>query len=78
MEVAIKRNSTGEVRTLSDLGPFDEFYFSEGNGACDCMRRAWFAEADGAVDYRDICGYDEFSIEITEGGEILYSEFSTP
>lgn len=78
MEVAIRRNLTGEVRTLSDLEPFDKFYFSKGGGACDCMRRTWFAEAGGEVEFNDTCGYDEFSIEITEDGETLYSEFPPP
>lgn len=77
----ILKVSTGEVRAVS-MGSlnFDgstEFWWTEGNAACDCNRRIWFegeeeaeriqrarqseAEAKGLDHWKD-CGDDEYKL----------------
>ena len=76
----IRKNATGEVRNYSaDAcwgGDIGDFYYAEGNGACDCQRAQWFAKAGGEtpLDFYK-CSDELFDIEIRDGDVVLYSEF---
>lgn len=80
LHVEIRRNSDGLTRTnLMDLDDFSLFYWSEGNGCCDCNRAMWFADAAGDKDREadSYCGHDRFDIRIKDdAGNILYDEFN--
>lgn len=87
IQVRIRENSSGLVRTWSDHAGFTDdseqepsiFIWTEGNYSCDCNRRLFFlwacgeAEADG--DER-ACSDTEYSIEVINpaNGRVIYSE----
>lgn len=52
-KVALKNNSTGEVRfSLSELQweESDEYLWTDGNFGCDCNRALFFARAGGEAE----------------------------
>lgn len=84
-QVAIKNNETGEVRICMEEGEWaaaDEFWWTEGNMACDCNREGCWRRAGGETDL-DItkmqCGSDRFTleyIELPDGNRPLSSNLS--
>lgn len=47
-KVAIQNNETKEIRMHSESNEWvSDFWWTEGNGACDCNRRIMFDEAGG-------------------------------
>src|SRR3990172_12902584 len=80
--VHIRKNETGEVRIHKDWLYLDEdnspnfFIWEDGNYACDCNRRLFFARVnDEDEDWDSGCGETEYSINIMLGNECIYSEF---
>ncbi len=75
--VDIRRNSDGEVRRYErGLEWRSDFFWLEGNGACDCNRYQFFEEAGGRDDaYEDDapCGDTAYSVlrAILEDGTII-------
>jgi hypothetical protein len=88
IEVAIRRNSDGEVRvyqyrgTRDDDGKFNDFIWCDGNFACDCNRYGFFERASGREPDDEEsenapCGDTAYSIDYIkdlETGEVVYSE----
>lgn len=81
ISVRIRHNGSGEERTLAMDIPwheYSEFWWSEGNAACDCNRADWFAEAgaEPEPDQKDTpCGSSRFSVTVSDtGGAVLYDE----
>lgn len=65
--VAIRNNSTGEVRLYRDSYPWNEFQWMENNYSCDCNRHLFFERAGGKDDGSEFdtqpeCGETAFSI----------------
>lgn len=64
-KVEIQRTSDGVIRTY-DMGEncqWSRFWFEDGNGACDCNRGDFFAEAGGEPEVEDRpCGSSAYKI----------------
>ena len=80
--VHIRKNETGEVRIYKDDLYLDEdnlpntFIWEDGNYACDCNRRLFFARVnDEDEDWESGCSDTEYSVNIMLGNECIYSEF---
>jgi len=78
-KVAIRKNSTGEVRVCSieseweEDGATDEFWWTEGNFACDCNRAIKFALAAGERDTNVVCGHTLYTClyaELPDGSRV--------
>lgn len=78
IEVAIRRNADGLVRTQSmDLPWRGSYWWDEGNAACDCNRAWWFADAGPeARNDGEKCGHGRFTVLSIKvpSGEVVYSE----
>lgn len=65
-KIAIRNNATKEIRNCKLTGKWDdnrEFYWTEGNGSCDCNREIRFRMAENeTVDESIKCGDSAFSI----------------
>lgn len=80
--VRIRKNDTGEIRIYKDDLDLDKdnlpntFMWEEGNYACDCNRRLFFARVNGENDNWDSgCSNTEYSVNVMLGNECIYSEF---
>lgn len=87
--VEIRRNADGVVRSVNEecgdgADEWDrphwcsrEFWWSEGNGGCDCNRALFFARAAGEPeDWERGCGDTEYSVRMTlEDGRVVLDEF---
>ncbi len=80
--VHIRKNDTGEVRIYKDDLYLDEdglpntFMWQDGNYACDCNRRLFFARVNGEdEDWESCCSDTEYSVNIILGHKCIYSEF---
>lgn len=67
-KVAIRKNETGEVRfhaVDSEWNEVAEFYWTEGNAACDCNRQLFFERSGkdrGESDCANVsCGESRYS-----------------
>jgi len=74
LRVEIRRNSDGATKT--DVWKdwlWSEYWWSEGNAACDCNREAWFV---GSGDHESSCGHGAYSVKLADDvtGEVLYNE----
>lgn len=80
LRVEIRRNADGMIRTHSMDIDFSLFWWSEGNGCCDCNRAMWFSDAGDDKDREaDDCGHDRFDVRIKDdAGNVLYDEFDGP
>lgn len=79
--VTMEHVPTGEVRTYEadNYGPWEEgseFWWKDGNMACDCNRATDFARAAGQVDENHGCSDGEFRVVSIKSpdGKLLYSE----
>lgn len=67
-KIVIRRNSDDRIHVCPGfLGKFSEFWWSEGNGACDCNRKVIFDRVSDPESPRydpDIypCGETEYSV----------------
>jgi len=83
VDVHIRKNKTGEIRTRKDTLLCDDdgistFIWGEGNYSCDCNRGIFFARVNGEEEDEDIkCGSSKYSVNIELDGEMIYSEFET-
>lgn len=76
--VAIKKNSTGEIRHydigFKDWEDDDLFWWNEGNFSCDCNRMASFMRANGEEPPEEWpCGHEAYSVlyaETSDGRKI--------
>ena len=66
-EVAIRKNSTGEIKILKETLDWDTtnnyghvYWWAEGNFGCDCNRAIQFG------DYDESCGESRFSVLYVE------------
>lgn len=82
VEVRIRKNETGETRVYEDELLFQDneiqtFSYEDGNSACDCNRRLYFARAKNEnEDHVSGCGLEEYSVNIyDENGKMIYQEF---
>lgn len=81
--VHIRKNKTGEVRIhkddlyLREDGSPNMFMWEDGNYACDCNRRLFFARVNGEdEDWESDCSNTEYSVKIMLGSQCIYSEFT--
>lgn len=80
LKLEIRRNSDGAVAV--DVWPdweWSQFWWEEGNAACDCNRELFFLRARGENDDAETaCGDDRFSVRCTDAdsGAVLYDEFN--
>jgi len=79
--VRIRNNETGEIRDYHTEGFGEEgkpnaWYYSDGNGSCDCNRTLYFQRANKEEEYFDTeCGDVKFSIQIiNQDGKVYYDE----
>lgn len=78
-KIEIKRNEDGLLATgYEEENEFCYFWWSEGNGSCDCHRRYLFCkflDLEYSEDY--LCSDGLFSVRITDRDtlEILLDEF---
>ncbi|UOF82095.1 hypothetical protein [Caudoviricetes sp.] len=80
-QVAILKNSTGEIRLCDfdlELGDNDEYWFLEGNYSCDCNRGLSFERARGNYDHEHKCGESEYTAlyALVNGEKILLEQNS--
>lgn len=83
VKVHIRNNITGEIRAIdddlymNDEGVPETFIWEEGNYACDCNRRLFFARANNEPEnHEGNCGDTEhYSVNIMYGDKLLHSEF---
>lgn len=80
-KVAIRENSTGEVRIYTMEGSWEDhslFFWSEGNFSCDCNRRDSFMRAAGVEPDDDSpCGDEAYSAlyaELEDGTRVAIDE----
>jgi hypothetical protein len=79
-EVAIRCNESGETRIYRydcepEYADSQEFYWSEGNAACDCNRALHFAWVKEEDDPDRECGDSAYDVvSLKKGGEVIYSE----
>lgn len=78
LKLEIRRNEDGlfATETWEDF-EFHPFWWSEGNGSCDCNRELFFLRARGEDDEDDVeCGDERYSIRCSDAdtGEVLYDE----
>ena len=85
----IRCNATGENRQsdaqarLEDRGDGrasespNEWWWSDGNAACDCNRAMFFAQAADEPDPNLDCGHGAYSVRLAnpKTGEVFYDEF---
>jgi hypothetical protein len=76
IDVTIKNNSTGEVKTVSlDLEWRGDFIWREGSLSCDCNRHDFFCLGDDDNDLEYPCGDSGFTVlSIKRNGVEVYSE----
>jgi len=81
----IKHNETGEVRVYDTTGLYspatqeaDTWIWEEGNYACDCNRRLFFARVkEEEEDWESPCSDGEYSVNVyASKGKLLYTEFN--
>jgi hypothetical protein len=78
-QVAIKNNSTGEIRLCSQDLDWDEssfFWWTQGNMGCDCNRELEFYRARG-VELEEVwCGEGRYSVcfVLVDGKKILLED----
>lgn len=87
VDVQIRRNATGEVRTQREWQTYDpaeegdtpsDYIWSEGNYGCDCNRHLFFHRAAGVEPEEDCpCGDEEYSLNVInpKDGSVMYEEF---
>ena len=81
--IHIRKNSSGEIRIWKDaLFYFDGsefpsiFIWEDGNYSCDCNRHVFFSHAGGEdADFSRDCSDTEYSVNIYDGDQLIYSEF---
>jgi hypothetical protein len=83
--VEIRNNATGDVREHRDDSIMEDgetepssFMWEDGNCACDCNRRLFFARSAGEdEDWESECGHGAFSVRVRNkrSGRVFYSEF---
>ena len=87
IDVVVKHNDTGEIRTLSTTAILDNetyephlFIWEEGNYSCDCNRKIFWGRAieHEYEDEETPCGDGKYSINLVnpKTGEVVYREFS--
>lgn len=88
--VTIRRGSDGVARVSDENWTLQEnidepgapllFWWTEGNGGCDCNRRLFFARAAGEPDPEDYdCTDGEYRITITgRDGRVWYTDDEAP
>lgn len=63
-DVILKRNSDGEIRITHCQwdwkGDGDIYYWTDGNGGCDCNQSLFFARAKGETVQETKCGETEY------------------
>jgi hypothetical protein len=83
LKIEIRRNYDGV--TACEVWPnweFGEYWWKEGNAACDCNRESFFTRAQGSCtdgcEYE--CGHGRYSVRCldADSGTILYEEFADP
>ena len=76
--VEIRRNGDGAVsrKERSDL-VFSDFWWTEGNAACDCNRCLFFHDGRGEKDFDEpACGTGAYAVRITNiDGVVLLDEW---
>lgn len=79
IKIEIRREEDGEVRsTVWKDSVFSEFWWSEGNGSCDCNRELFFLRAKGEDEPDEVqCGEERFCVRVSDAdtGEVFYAEF---
>lgn len=83
LRIHIRNNQTGEVRTYQDdvLFSCPVFWWTIGNGSCDCNREIYFQRARGEepdLD-ADTCSEGRYSVilEDADTGRELHREFES-
>lgn len=89
LKIEIRRNEDNIIATgdsddyarfhLDDENEFDYFWWEDGNGSCDCVRRMMFHDfLDTKMIEENNCSDGLFSIRITnqETYEVLIDEFN--
>lgn len=79
LKLEIKRNSDGLISIdIWNDWAYNDYWFEEGNGSCDCNRELFWLRAQGLMkDYTETeCGDDRYSLRLSNNitGEILYNE----
>lgn len=82
----IRDNATGVIRECpckeilnNDAAEPNRFNWDEGNYACDCNRRLFFARAGGESEPKDVeCSWNRFSVRLRNKhtGRVYYNEFN--
>lgn len=88
IDAHIRDNATGEIRIYHSQEPFwdehlwkgwNQFWWEEGNGSCDCNRTSMFRWAVNVVEPEDeelSCTDGHYSVRIySSKGVLLYDEF---
>ena len=89
IEVRIRRNSDGVIRTYEGKGYWDDglcgepagpstFIWEEGNFSCDCNRELFFLRAGQEPEHDEVeCGADRYAVELVnpKDGRVFYSDF---
>lgn len=80
LKLQIRRNEDKKIseKIIKDW-EFYQFWFEEGNAACDCNRHLFFLEGLGndTSDIETECSRGKYSVRCIDAdtGEILYDEF---
>ena len=88
VDVQIRHNATGEVRTIRQWMIYDpedgdtpsDYMYSDGNYSCDCNRHLFFHRANGAEPDEDCaCGEVVYSVNLVnpKDGRVFYEEFKS-
>lgn len=81
--IRIRERATGkelDVQTEVEEKYLDNqnFYYSLGNGSCDCNRKLMFGQAQG-IEFSDEetpCGNTRYDVRVTIGGNIVLDELN--
>lgn len=63
-DVVVRRAIDGAERTyrIQAIWQDDQFFWEDGNGACDCNRGSFFAHAGGEADAQESCGDSRYLV----------------